>query len=196
MRIYKSYSSRETQKFAEKLARSLFGGGRKGKFSIVAKKATIPLGSAFSEPPFKFLLRKKARKNATVFALEGDLGSGKTTFVQGFLRGLGIRRRSASPTFIIFRKFAIHSRKKIRDPIREENFKNVYHVDAYRIKKPRELLALGIKEILSDPQNIVLVEWAEKIKKILPKNTNWVRFRHRKKENERILCIPVFSNAR
>jgi len=119
-----------------------------------------------------------------VFALQGELGAGKTTFVQGFLRGLGIKRRSASPTFIIFRRFRIGRKSLV---VSRQSFRNVYHVDAYRIKKPRELLALGFKEILSDPQNIVLIEWAENIKRILPKETTWLRFAHGKKQNERTI---------
>ncbi len=114
----------------------------------------------------KILKTKKGRRGALVLALYGELGSGKTTFVQGFFRGVGIKRRAMSPTFIIFRRI----------PLRRENFTNLYHVDAYRIKKPREILELGFKEILSDPKNIVLIEWADKIKKILPKTVIPLRF--------------------
>ena len=121
------------------------------------------------------------RKDALVFALQGDLGAGKTTFTQGFLSGLGIRKRSGSPTFIIFRKFIVHSAW----------YQSVYHVDAYRLKKPRELAVLGFKEMLSNPRNIVLIEWAENIKSVLPKGTIWLRFAHGKNENERILKSSI-----
>lgn len=151
MKVYRSYSSEETKKFASNLSRK-----------VVRELRTVN------------------RKTALVFALEGELGSGKTTFVQGFLRGLGIKKRSPSPTFILFRRFAI------RHPL----FANLYHVDAYRIKTPHELLALGIKEIFSDPKNIVLVEWADRIKRILPQRAIKIRFSHSKKENERILTGP------
>ncbi len=117
------------------------------------------------------------RKGALIFALTGELGSGKTTFVQGFLRGLGVRRGGASPTFIIFRRFMIYDLR----------FKNVYHVDAYRLKNSRELATLGFKEILADPENIVLIEWAEKIKKLLPRSTIKILFSHGEKSNERAI---------
>jgi len=129
----------------------------------------------------KKILKKRATKNALVFALLGDLGSGKTTFVQGFLRSLGIRKKITSPTFVIFKRFKI---KDLR-------FKNIYHVDCYRIQKPNDLLALGLKEILENPQNIVLIEWPEKIKRILPKNTIWLKFEHGEKEN--IRGIRIYS---
>ena len=60
-----------------------------------------------------------------------------------------------SPTFVILRKFKI----------KRQGFKNFYHIDCYRIKKPKEALGLGLEEIISKPQNIVAIEWSDKIKK-------------------------------
>ena len=100
-----------------------------------------------------------------VFGLKGELGSGKTTFLQGFAKGLGIKEKVLSPTFVILKKFQISGR-----------FKNLYHIDCYRIKKPKELLDLEFKEIVSNPQNVVVVEWADQVKKIMPKNTVWIKF--------------------
>lgn len=114
--------------------------------------------------------RSKGR-GASVFALSGELGGGKTTFVQGFLRGLGIKRRAASPTFILMRRFG-----------------NLHHLDAYRLKKPSELARLGFPEILRNPRNIVLVEWADRVRKLIPRNAIWIKFKHGKKENERIIA--------
>jgi len=57
----------------------------------------------------KLLKKRTKRKNALIFALTGDLGSGKTTFVQGFLRGLGVRKKITSPTFVLFKKYQIPS---------------------------------------------------------------------------------------
>lgn len=117
------------------------------------------------------------QNGALVVALIGDLGAGKTTFVRGFSRGLGIRRRPTSPTFVLMRRYGIRGRR----------FSNLYHVDAYRIKNPDALHALGLKEIFADPKNIVLVEWPERAKKILPKKMMRLTFRHGKKENERVI---------
>jgi tRNA threonylcarbamoyladenosine biosynthesis protein TsaE len=58
-----------------------------------------------------------------------------------------------------------------------KKYKNLYHIDCYRLNKPKELLDLDFKEIISNPQNIVLIEWAEKVRKILPKNTIWINFK-------------------
>ncbi|PIQ07338.1 MAG: hypothetical protein COW72_00855, partial [Candidatus Nealsonbacteria bacterium CG18_big_fil_WC_8_21_14_2_50_37_10] len=53
---------------------------------------------------------------------------------------------------------------------------NFYHIDCYRVEKPKEILDLGFKEIISNPQNIVAVEWVDRIRKIMPKNTIWIKF--------------------
>ncbi len=125
--------------------------------------------------------RARAKKHAAVLALIGDLGAGKTTFVQGFSRGLGIRRRITSPTFLMVRRYALHVSR----------FTNLYHIDCYRIRNSRELMPLGIKEILRDPKNIVLIEWADKIKKLLPRDARWIHFLHGASDNERHIDIAA-----
>ncbi|MBT9171303.1 MAG: tRNA threonylcarbamoyladenosine biosynthesis protein TsaE [Actinobacteria bacterium] len=129
------------------------------------------------------LVARIKRKNALVLALAGDLGSGKTTFVQGFLRAAGIKKKITSPTFVLIKKYKIcaNSRSNSR------KFASIYHIDCYRIKKSRELLDLGLKEILNNPENIVLIEWPERIKKILPKDLIWIKFKHGEKADKRTL---------
>jgi len=121
--------------------------------------------------------RMETKKNALTLGLEGDLGGGKNTFLQGFARGLELKEKILSPTFVILKRFKI---KDLR-------FKNFYHIDCYRIKNPKELLSLGFKEIISNPQNIVAVEWADRIRKIMPKNTIWVIFEFINKNKRKIV---------
>ena len=137
----------------------------------------------------KILNAKRFKLNARVVALVGDLGAGKTTFTQGFARGLGIKRRAISPTFLIFRVYRIPHLKFSRVLRPASYIQRFYHVDAYRLHSPKEILALGFKKILADPQNIVIIEWAERIKKILPKNTIFIRFEHGKQPNKRLLTF-------
>lgn len=94
-----------------------------------------------------------------VVALYGELGAGKTTLVQGIAKGLGITKRITSPTFIIVRTYRLQNH--------DANF--FYHIDLYRLESERELQGLGIEEIISDPKNIVAIEWAEKMFGLLPK---------------------------
>lgn len=95
--------------------------------------------------------------------LYGELGSGKTTFVQGFAKGLGIKARLLSPTFIIVRRYIVP----------KEFF--FYHIDLYRINQPREIEELGLSEIFSDPNAYVVIEWAQKLAS-LPKNRLDIHF--------------------
>ena len=108
-----------------------------------------------------------------VLALTGELGSGKTTFVQGFAKGLGIKQRIISPTFILMRKYG----------------NNFYHIDLYRLEEniENEVKNLGVEDIWKDPKNIVIIEWAEKIKKIIPKNVKWIRFENLGTDNRKII---------
>lgn len=127
----------------------------------------------------KILAGTPYKKYALIVALVGDLGAGKTTFVQGFAKALGIKHRMVSPTFLIFRKYELRNKK----------YDFFYHVDVYRIHSPKELNVLGFKSLIQNTKYIILVEWAEKIKKLLPKDTIWVRFKHGRRESERILII-------
>ena len=102
----------------------------------------------------------KQSKTAVVLALHGNLGGGKTTFLQGFAKGLKIKEKITSPTFVLMKRF-----------------KNFYHFDCYRLNKPEEISELNFKEIISNPENIVAIEWPEKIKKFLPKDTVKINFK-------------------
>jgi tRNA threonylcarbamoyladenosine biosynthesis protein TsaE len=113
---------------------------------------------------------------ALAIGLEGELGGGKTTFLQGFAEGLGIKERVLSPTFVIMRKFRIPSFLGKTDS-RKSPFRTFYHFDCYRLKDSEEIASLGIGKILSCPENIVAVEWADKIRKILPEKTVWIDFK-------------------
>jgi tRNA threonylcarbamoyladenosine biosynthesis protein TsaE len=126
------------------------------KFFIKNEKETSKLAKILAKEILKIISKKK---NALVIGLEGDLGAGKTTFIKAFAKGMGIRKRLTSPTFVLLKKY-----------------KNLYHIDCYRIKNAQDILALDFEEIISLPKNIVLIEWAEKIRKILPKDKIWIKF--------------------
>jgi len=117
-------------------------------------------------------------KNALLIGLEGELGGGKTTFVQGFAKGLGIKERILSPTFIILKKFKIRKKSK---------FKNFYHIDCYRLSNYKDLLSLGFQEILNNKENIIAIEWPEKVKEILPSNYLFLKFDFIDFEKRRII---------
>ncbi|EKD85975.1 MAG: hypothetical protein ACD_37C00549G0004, partial [uncultured bacterium] len=100
---------------------------------------------------------------------------GKTTFVQGLAKALGIRQRIISPTFVIIR------------PHKLKTNKTFYHIDLYRLGKA-DPNNLGLKEIFLEKDAIVAIEWAEKIEKLLPKDTLKIKFKTLS-ENEREVTI-------
>lgn len=124
------------------------------------------------------ILAKKPGSQAVVLALSGDLGAGKTTFLQGFARGLGIEEVVNSPTFIIMKKFEIRNSK----------FEMFYHFDLYRLESQKDVEFLDLKEIIADPKNIVAIEWPEKITSLLPENAIKITFSHLQ-ENKREIVI-------
>ena len=136
----------------------------------------------------KELAKKLARKMpARVYALVGDLGAGKTTFVQTFLRELGVKGTITSPTFVLMKKYKLGGHRVSRKTPDVPTLS--YHIDAYRLEKTKELLDLGFKKIISDPQNIVLIEWADRVKKIIPKNAFWIYFEHGETVKDRVIKI-------
>lgn len=123
-------------------------------------------------------LRTEKGKGALIIAFVGDLGTGKTTFVKSFIRSLGAPKRVTSPTFLILRRF----------PLPEGRFENVFHIDAFRVGV-KDIKALGVEKILEDPKNVVLIEWADRIRAVVPKGAIWVRLKHGKTTHERHIAF-------
>ena len=97
---------------------------------------------------------------ATIVGLYGNLGSGKTTFTQAIARELGIKEAITSPTFVI---------EKIYE-IEHKNFARLIHIDAYRLESGKELQTLDFEQLVDNPNNLILIEWPENVKEILPDN--------------------------
>lgn len=126
------------------------------------------------------LEKKPCSQGALVLGLVGELGSGKTTFIRGFIKNFGIKKRITSPTFLMMRKFFSASQKC-----------HLYHFDFYRSSSRKDLKNLEFDKIIKNPQNIVLIEWAEKIKNLLPKDAIWITFWHGKEINQRLIFIKT-----
>lgn len=111
-----------------------------------------------------------------VFALEGDLGSGKTTFIQGLAKGAGITQRVISPTFIVMRQYSL------------PKF-TFYHVDLYRLEGDlnKEIENLGLKNMIGDNNSVMVIEWAERIKELLPRQTKWIKFENLGEDKRKII---------
>ncbi len=106
-----------------------------------------------------YLKRLPTLSQARIIAMRGDLGSGKTTFIQAAAKELGITERVVSPTFVIEKVYHL--------PVTAD-FKYLIHLDCYRLESASELEHLGWTELITKERNLIMVEWPEKIKDILP----------------------------
>ncbi|MFH1246664.1 MAG: tRNA (adenosine(37)-N6)-threonylcarbamoyltransferase complex ATPase subunit type 1 TsaE [Candidatus Liptonbacteria bacterium] len=124
------------------------------------------------------------RKTAEVVLLYGELGAGKTTLTKGLYKGLGSRALATSPTFIIMRRSRIAGAMRKTTPFRE-----VYHIDCYRLRDESALDVLEFDKLIGNPRNVIVIEWPEKIEKIIPRNRIKIQMSHGKKSEERNIKI-------
>jgi tRNA threonylcarbamoyladenosine biosynthesis protein TsaE len=122
-----------------------------------------------------YQIAKKFQKNGGVIALIGDLGAGKTTFAQGFAKALGVKDKVISPTFVLVRQHPL-----------PDSERTLFHIDLYRLEGKINPQELGLKELFDDPNNLVLIEWAEKIADFLPKQTLTIKFEKISDDKRRI----------
>ena len=109
-----------------------------------------------------------------VVAMHGDLGSGKTTFVQGMVEGLGLEDQVTSPTFSLIHEYG-------RPP-------ELYHIDCYRETSLERWQQLGLDEYFND-NCITVIEWAENITPLLPGDAIHLTFSLGPTENKRIIEV-------
>jgi len=108
-----------------------------------------------------FVARLNMNKDdATIIGLYGNLGSGKTTFVQAVAKTLGVPGSIQSPTFVIIKNYQLQT----------TNYKLLVHIDAYRLDNGEDLKKLGWNELVADARNLILIEWADRVSDILPEN--------------------------
>ncbi|HBR80665.1 MAG: hypothetical protein UX09_C0012G0016 [Candidatus Uhrbacteria bacterium GW2011_GWE2_45_35] len=88
-------------------------------------------------------------KGGEVVAFEGEIGAGKTTFIQGLVEALGAEGLARSPTFTVMNVY----------PTGREPVKQIVHIDAYRLRTPEDIFNLGLEEWIGRPDTVVLVEW-------------------------------------
>lgn len=107
-------------------------------------------------------------RSGGVVLLFGELGSGKTTFTQGFARALGIQHKVISPTFLIMRTY----------DIAKDTVGKLYHLDLYRIASEKEIEEIGFTEAMGDKENILIVEWAERLQSLMPDKRTEIYFEY------------------
>lgn len=126
-------------------------------------------------------LHKKEDEGALVLCFRGDLGSGKTTLTKAIAKELSIKEDIVSPTYVIMKRYSIS----------KDDFENMFHIDAYRIEKEEEILVLGWEEIIKNENNLVLVEWPEKIEKYLPEKRIEIKLTQKSEEEREIVVKKI-----
>lgn len=121
-----------------------------------------------------------ALSRATLVTLSGDLGAGKTTMTQHIAGELGITEKVISPTFVIMKSYKINNSKYA--------WKNLVHIDAYRLTKSDELMKLGWQEILNNKDNLIIIEWSELVPECIPSDGVYrIKLDHVSEEKRNIL---------
>lgn len=116
---------------------------------------------------------------AAIVCLSGDLGAGKTTFSQQVAKILNIHEVVNSPTFVIQKNYTIGQGVVSLvggSGVSQFPYKNFIHIDAYRLEDAGEMEKLKFFEIIADPENLIFIEWPERIAKILPKQAIFLKF--------------------
>ncbi|MDO8592844.1 MAG: tRNA (adenosine(37)-N6)-threonylcarbamoyltransferase complex ATPase subunit type 1 TsaE [bacterium] len=139
------------------------------KFISASEQQTFALVKKFA----------KTLKGGEVIGLIGNLGAGKTIFTKGLAAGLGIKKRVNSPTFVLMKVYQVKS----------PSIKHLVHIDAYRLKSAQDIIAIGATEYFNRPDTVTVIEWADKIKKVLPLGTRLVKISCKSKSNSRTINI-------
>ena len=116
---------------------------------------------------------KIEREHACIVGLSGELGAGKTAFIQAVAGILGIKDTVTSPTFVIEKIYALPE-----NTVKKYHLTHLIHVDAYRLESGKELEKLGWHDNASHSKNLILLEWPEKVADILPSDMIQLSFRH------------------
>jgi len=142
----------------------------------------------------EFVAKLEPKKDeATFVALSGELGSGKTTFVQCIARTLGVQENITSPTFVLIKSYQLpvlnspFEKGGVPISIGTGDFKILFHIDAYRLESGKELTKLGFEEIVANPNNIIFLEWPENVAEVLPEGVLRINFEFVNEETRKII---------
>ena len=102
-----------------------------------------------------------------IFALQGDLGAGKTTFTQFFAKSLGIEKSVTSPTFVVMKMYEVSGNSEIDKLI---------HIDCYRFETLDDARSIGLGEYLDDQKAVILIEWPERIWPMIQDRAKMIQF--------------------
>lgn len=156
----------------------------------------------------------KKLQGGEIIGLIGNLGTGKTVFIRGLAKAFGIKKPITSPTFVLLKQYKARINADVdadqrglisdnqRGNLRKSALRWLVHVDAYRLKSAQDLIEIGVKDWLGKKDTITVIEWANRVKKILPKKAIKIWIKLGGEENERVItttnyekftCPPIAS---
>lgn len=132
-------------------------------------------------------------RGGDVIGLVGPLGAGKTTFVQGLAKAFGIKKKITSPTFILLQSYTL--------PKPHNTITTLTHIDCYRLDDPQQLIDIGLRDHLNDPHTLTVIEWADKVKTIMPGTADWITFAHSRTTRSHTITLDkrlasIYAKAR
>ncbi len=133
---------------------------------------------AIAELVIQYIVKHKNSDGATIVALSGDLGAGKTTVTKEIAKILGIKDKVISPTFVLLKSYKLSKKE----------WRLFHHIDAYRFEKPEESNRIGWDTLVTDPGNVIFLEWPEQMGKLLPKKHITISLKH-KSETKREITL-------
>ncbi|MDA2922574.1 tRNA (adenosine(37)-N6)-threonylcarbamoyltransferase complex ATPase subunit type 1 TsaE [Patescibacteria group bacterium AH-259-L07] len=160
------------------------------KIITTSEKQTIALGKKLATQC----------KGGEVIGLIGELGAGKTVLIKGMTKGFDITTTITSPTFVLMKVYPVKSREAGISPRvklfnRVNKIKHFVHVDAYRLKSSQGLIDIGLKDWLGKSNTVTVIEWADKVRDILPKHSIIITLKTGRKKNERIITITNYGKS-
>ena len=148
-----------------------------------SEKETLELGRKFAD----------RLCGGEAIGLIGDLGSGKTVFTKGLATGLGIKKHITSPTFVLLKLYDIDKPSPHLSLIKEAESEvgrglvdGLVHVDAYRLNSGEDLKAIGIEDFFNDKNCVTIIEWADRVRDVLPADAIIIKFKVTKNNSRKI----------
>lgn len=148
-------------------------------YNVLMEKI-VSTAEAMQQEAASFIAQLTPRRDgATIVALSGDLGAGKTTFTKGIAKALGVETEVTSPTFVIEKIY----------PLSGQKWERLIHIDMYRLNGAHELPAIGWDEFSKDTSNLIVIEWPEQVEGAMPEGTITIGF----KDSENDTRIVTFN---
>jgi tRNA threonylcarbamoyladenosine biosynthesis protein TsaE len=123
-----------------------------------------------------------------VICLIGELGAGKTTFVKGLAKGLGIEARIISPTYVVVREHTLKS--GIKNQV--SKIDKLYHLDLYRLTSEKDVLGIDIHDVMKDKNAVTVIEWPEVALSLIPTHAWKIVFEH---ASEHSRAIKIYKQS-